>query len=952
MLHLVPLLLVLAQAPDLASDTALGPAGARNPAYAPDGRLALSVRGDLWVQAAPRDSAPWVRLTSGLAWDREPAWTADGSAIVFSSDRAGGFDLWRVRVAANGTAAGDPERLTTGPEPEGEPAAAGDGRIVFVRGDGYAARLWVRERDGTVERLTADSGSAERWPAVSSDGRSVAYATVTESDQRLVVRSLAGGAARTIVGDRGAEHPAWSPDGDRIAFTSGDGAGGVFVTTVSGDWVNFIASRHAEPAWSPDGRTLALVDVPPSGPGYNGDPDRLGDRDAHDMYPDVGRLWMVAAPTVATVRAAVVPDPARADRAAYNAERFDRAWERITHLYYSTGPDALARRARWTALREQHRPRAMAAGSDGQVDEVIHAMLRQRPLTRDAATGRAAVSSAHPVATEAGLEILRKGGNVIEAAVAVSFALGVVEPDASGIGGYGQMLIYTPGMDDPELIEFMTRVPEDAGIGRLPDEGRGLPRAARTNVPGTVAAMHLAWRKHGSGRVVWADLLAPAIRAARDGYVVSDGLATTLATEREHYERSPGAVALFFRDGAPVRAGDTVKNPDLAWVLEQIAREGADGFYRGEVARRMVEDLRRHGSPLKESDLARYFAAEREPVSGTYRGHTIYSSTPPVAGGATLVAQLNLLEHWKAPRNYAEDAGTLHAMIAAWQLAPSSRNRIADPSLWPVDVAPIVNKDTARVRWGCFEPARAIPPESFRGAELACASGRGPVPVDSSRAPDEDAAGGRGEVDGEAGGDDVHASGTTAFAVADADGNVVAVTQTLGTWGGTFHVTPGLGFLYNDKLFSYASDPDAYGARLPFARHGSTIAPTIVFEGTGDRKRPLLALGAAGNAWITSAVYQTLVGVVDFGLGPQEALELPRFLVGRGGGGARGATVTYEDGLSPDVVRALGAMGYRLQPVSLAGELRMGYGAAVVIGERSVTAGGDPRRGAGAGAVR
>ncbi len=964
MLQLVPLLLVLAQAPDRATtrspdpapDTSLAPAGARNPAYSPDGRLALAVRGDLWVQSTAGERADWVRTTSGLAWDREPAWTADGSAIVFSSNRSGDFDLWRVRVGADGGAVGEPDRLTTAPEDEGEPAIASDGRILFVLGRGHGARIWVRAPDGALTRLTAGGGAAERWPSISPDGKRVAYATVTEGERQLVVRSIDGGQPEAIIADRAAEHPAWSPDGARIAFTSGGGDGGVFVTPVSGAWVNFVADRHAEPAWAPDGRMLALVDVPPSGPGYNGDPDRLGDRDAQDMFPDVGRLWFVSAPSLGELRAADVPNPARVDRPAYNAERFDRVWERTARLYYASGADGRARRAQWTALRDQHRPRALAATSDTELDDAIHAMLRERPPTREGATGRAAVSSAHPIATEAGLEILRRGGNVIDAAIAVSFALGVVEPDASGVGGYGQMLIYRPGMSDPELIEFMTRVPEDAGIGWLPDDGRGLERPARTNVPGTVAAMHLAWRKHGSRKLAWADLLAPAIRAARDGYTVSDGLATTLATEREHYERSPGAVALFFRDGEPVRAGDTVKNPDLAWVLEQIATGGADGFYRGEVARRMVDDLRRFGSPMKLSDLARYFAAERAPVSGTYRGHTIYSSTPPVAGGATLVAQLNLLEQWPAPKLYTDDAATLHAMISAWQLTPSSRNRIADPSLWPVDVAPIVDKDTARIRWSCFDPTRALPPESFRGAELTCASDRGPVSADSS-GPGARTRGRSGgadiEVDGAGGGDGIHSTGTTAFAVADADGNVVAVTQTLGTWGGTFHVTPGLGFLYNDKLFSYSSDPDAYGARLPFARHGSTIAPTIVFEGSGASKRPVLAVGAAGNAWITSAVFQTLVGVVDFGLGPQEALELPRFLVGgRGGGGARGATVSYEDGFAPDVVRALSAMGYRVQPISLAGELRMGYGAAVVIGPRSVTAGGDPRRGAGAGAVR
>ena len=208
------------------------------------------------------------------------------------------------------------------------------------------------------------------------------------------------------------------------------------------------------------------------------------------------------------------------------------------------------------------------------------------------------------------------------------------------------------------------------------------------------------------------------------------------------------------------------------------------------------------------------------------------------------------------------------------------------------------------------------------------------------------------------------AAGTTAFVVADAAGNVVATTQTLGTWGGNFYVSPGLGFIYNDKLSSYGTEPGGYGSRVPFARHGSTIAPTIVFEGSGRSRHAVMAVGAAGNAWITSAVYETLIGMMDEHLGPQAALELPRFLVGGGGGGGRGggrggapapaptgATIQLEDGFSPQVMKRLSELGYRTQLVSLPGELREGYGAAVRIEGGRVTAGADPRRAGAAGAI-
>ncbi len=934
-------------------------AAARNPAYAHDGRLAVSVEGDLWI-VSPRGE--WIRITSGPAWDREPAWAPDGSAIVFSSDRSGNFSLWRVRVGPTG-ASGDAERVTNSPLPDGQPVVTHDGQIIFVRGRLGAAELWEHQSNGGEARVTKDR-AAEQWPAISSDGLRLAYVSIADGTRKLHVRALDSGRDTVVLTDARVEHPAWSPTGDRLAWTATGSRGAVYVSPLDGRYVNLVSAHHAESAWSPDGKTIALAEIPTDAippVGYNGDPDRTGDREANLLAASGGKLWTVDAPSSPDQQLAEQAGTPMVDRARRNADAFDQLWNRTAALYYST-PDAAARRTQWESLKATYRPRAIAAKSDDELKMVLHDMLRVHPPYRQSATGRAAVSSAHPVATAAGIEMLAKGGNVVDAAVAVSFALAVVEPDASGPGGYGQMLIYQKNMDRPQLIEFMSRVPEDAGLGnpafaqtvRLPDGGPVL-----VNVPGTVAAMYLAWQKFGSKKIPWADLLQPAIHAARDGYVVSEGLATTLATEREQFTKYEGSRALFFRGDQPLHAGDTLKNPDLAWTLEQIAAGGADAFYRGEIAKRMVNDLHAHGNAMKLSDMARYFAAEREPVSGTYRGYTIFSSAPPVSGGAELAAKLNLLEQYQNPKPYADDAGTLHAMIAAWQLTPSTRNRIADPGLWPTNTEPFTNKDTARARWRCFDPNKAVNPAQLRGDTLSCALPNAKTASIELATPPECYAHGYGATQASS----CRAAGTTAFTVADADGNVVAATQTLGTWGGNFYVTPGLGFLYNDKLTSYGSDPTAYGARLPFARHGSTIAPTIVFEGAGKSQHPVMALGAAGNAWITSAVYQTLVGMIDQHLDPQAALEQPRFLIGGGfgGGGGRGArgsaappagaTIQLEDGFSPDVMKRLEALGYRTQIVSLPGELREGYGAAVRIDKGHVTAGADPRRAGAAAAI-
>jgi gamma-glutamyltranspeptidase/glutathione hydrolase len=929
--------------------------GARSPAYAPDGRLAVSVDGDLLVQQSP--GGRWMRVTSGPAWDRDPVWTRDGSALVFSSDRGGNFDLWRVRVNADGTGA-EPERITRTPEPESAPTIAPDGSIAFVRGSGNAARIWIRVPDGSEKRLNATE-QVELAPSYSPDGTRIAWLQVVETGRRLVSRAIGGGAqggptsSRDVVAnsDRNPERIAWAPGGDLIAFTAGS-RGGVYVAPIDGRWTNLASTKHGDLAWSADGKTIAIAEHEDVVAAYNGDPDRLGERVAAESFADTDGLFLIAAPAAPDAGLAAYPLVTTRDRAARNANAYDRVWERSAKLYFSAA-DAAERRAQWEAVRAKHRTDAIAARDDDELQRVIYSMLRERPVLKVPASGRAAVSSAHPVATGAGLEILRAGGNVVDAAVAVSFALGVVEPDASGVGGYGQMVISLVGMEKPILIDFMTRVPEDAPLsntallqnGRYPPDGPVL-----TNVPGTVAGMYAAFRKYGSGKIPWKDLLAPAIRAARDGYEVSEGLATTLSTERDHFLKYEGSRALFFPGGNPRVAGDTIRNADLAWVLDKIAQGGADGFYKGDVASRWLTDLRAKGNAMKLTDLARYYAPEREPVSGTYRGYTLYSSAPPVSGGAELAGRLNLLEQFEKPRLYTEDAATMHAAVSAWLLVPSSRNRIADPGLWAVDVAPIVSKDTARLRWRCFDPVKALTPATFRGATLVCARDSRESRVERpEKAEDESHA---AEVEYR------HAQGTTAFAVADNEGNAVAVTQTLGTWGGNFYVTPGLGFLSNDKLTSYSTDPAQYGSRLPFARHGSTLAPTIVMKG----RKPVFAVGAAGNNWITSAVFQTILGALDYGLGPQQALELPRFIPGGGGGGRGGGatgapappskySIQMEDGFSPEVTKRLRELGYDVSFISMRGELREGYGAAVSIDGKRVTAGADPRRAGSAGAV-
>lgn len=906
MIGTLPLLLLTAlQIPP----TVVIEGGARSPAVSRDGRLAVELRGDLWVLDPGASNAP-VRITGTSAWERDPAWSPDGRFLVYSAQDGDAVDLWRIRVGPQG-AEGVAERLTSTSEPDFEPTVASDGRIAFVRGDSDRADIWVRDPAG-AERSLTEAWGADRWPEFSPDGTRIAFSSQRDGPWRAYVADSEGGGAHSITPDHQAERPTWSPDGERLAFTVRQQNPGVWVTDGEGGGFDLVSSFVGEAAF--DGASsLVLAELPGAEPRYNGDPDRLGDRERQVLFPTRSALRRVAldggSGTGVPVQVSV--ELPRAEYAAWIMRHMDERMRRLG-----------------------------AAGWGGW-----------EPAQS------AALASAE---TEAGLEILRRGGNVVDAAVAVSFALGVVEPDASGMGGYGQMMVFLEGMERPVAIDFLTRVPEAATLDNPALSGPGVELPSDgpvlVNVPGTVAGMDLAFRRYGSKEVEWAELLGPAIGLAEDGFVLDDAFTTTLSRERRRYAQYPSSLAAFFVGGAPPLPGDTLRNADLAATLRQVAEGGADAFYRGAVAERLVEDLRSQGNVMTERDMARYFAVERDPVVTEYRGHTVYGSAPPTSGGALLAGKLNLLAQAPQGGAYTEDADRLHAMIEAWKLAPSTNGRVADPGLWPVDVTPFESPDTALARWRCFEPSSASLPgvtagECTRGEGRVSGGARVELALESLEEAEPVCAVQPALVEGRC-----RAAGTTAFVVADARGNLVAVTQTLGTWGGNFYVTPGLGFPYNDKLRSYGSNPDAYNARVPFARNVTSISPTLVFRGTGDSQTPFLALGAAGNAWITSAVYQTLIGVVDGGLEPGEALALPRFLIGGGGGPAGAAgqaprVIQYERGFNPDAVRELQRRGHIMRPISLSGEVRMGYGAAAWVRGGSAVAGADPRRSGAAGAI-
>lgn len=891
--------------------------------YSPDGRLALSLRGNLWLL----DGEKLTQLTYGKAEDRDPTWAPDGKTLVFASNRSGQFDLWQLSWK-NGKVQLPVLFLET-EEEDLQPHIGKDNTLVWVKGKGADANLWIKKSGKDAYRLTSGRGP-EHSPSLSPDGTRVVYIAERKGRKELRLRYLNSRRDDLIDNSLSPEFPAWSPDGKRISFSSRGNTEGVWITTPKGTYKNFLSSKRAATAWTPDGKQLVMLPLDRRPPSYNGDPLEAIPRYLDPPLTANELISFLEVPVPPDTRETELDLAVKSDQAIFQ-ERFDRVADYLGQRYPNEGSE----NADWLQMVAQSR-KALASAKDAEaVEQIIYKLIKDRPPFRKEVRAKAGISSAHPLATAAGLEILQKGGNVVDAAIAVSFAIGVVEPDASGLGGYGEMLVFLKGMKAPTCIEFLTRVPEAASLTNgylnpLPQNGPVV-----VNIPGTVAGMELAWQRYGSKKIRWPDLLEPAIQLADKGFILDQSFPTTLETEKENYLRYASARKLFFPDGKALQPGDTLRNPDLAWVLRQIAWKGGKGFYEGAVARMMVEDLRGKGNVMTLEDMARYYAVERKPVKTTYRGHTVYSGPPPVSGGASLIGQLNLLEQWKNPEPYQEDAATFHSMVEAWKLAPSGFGRVADPGLWPVDLSPFTDKEMAEKRWAsCFNQNQVVLPE-----DSSCIDNR----VSAAWGAD-------GVLDA------VKMTGTTAFTVADADGNMVAVTQTLGTWGGNFYVTPGLGFIYNDKLRSYSSNPKNYNARIPFARNVTSIAPTLVFKGTEKEQEPFLAVGAAGNAWITSAVYQIVSGVVDFGLSPQEAMEQPRFLVGvrrdpKNRKIIKEIVIQAEDAFAPGVLESLVEKGHEVQRISARGELRMGYASAVMIDGNLVRAGADPRRSGQAGGI-
>jgi gamma-glutamyltranspeptidase / glutathione hydrolase len=504
---------------------------------------------------------------------------------------------------------------------------------------------------------------------------------------------------------------------------------------------------------------------------------------------------------------------------------------------------------------------------------------------------RAMVVSRERNATHAGLKVLQSGGNAIDAAVAVGMALAVTHPSAGNIGGGGFMLVrFADGRST--FIDFRERAPKQASRNMyLDDSGKATGdsvigyRAA--GVPGTVRGLEFASKKYG--RKPWAEVVQPSVDLAAKGFTVSWGLSRGLRGSAQGLSRFPESNRIFLRDGKFYEMGETFVQPELAKVLARIAKLGAQDFYEGETAHLLSAGMHTHGGHITLDDLKNYAVTERHPLAGNYKGYEILTAPPPSSGGVGILQMLGVLEASGYEKGGQGSASSIHWMAEAMRRYFADRaQHLGDADFVKVPLPSLLNPAYIAGLRKSIQPERATP-----SAEVHA----GVFPAHES-------------------------TETTHYTVADAEGNVVAVTYTLNGSYGSKVTAPGLGFLLNNEMDDFAPKPgeaNMYGlvqgeanAIQPGKRPLSSMTPAILLK---DGK-PYLALGSPGGPTIINSVLEVIVNVVDFGLNVQDAVNRPRFhhqwLPD---------ALVMEPGFSPDTLAALAARGHKIKPVTAQGEV-------------------------------
>lgn len=523
---------------------------------------------------------------------------------------------------------------------------------------------------------------------------------------------------------------------------------------------------------------------------------------------------------------------------------------------------------------------------------------------------RGMVVTQNAIASNVGAAVLRQGGNAVDAAVAIGFTLAVTLPRAGNIGGDGFMLVHDSASGADLFFDFRSVAPRAATLAMfLDNQGKESAVASRgylaPSVPGTVAGLYRAHQRFG--KLPWARVVAPALALARDGIALSPDEAFVFSWGKERLSTSPAARATYYKaDGSLYRAGEIMKLPDLAWTLSQIARKGADGFYKGPVAARFAADMKANGGLITLDDLAAYKVVERQPIRGTYRGHEIVTVPPASAGGATLLNMLNILENFDLAASGAGSATSLHIMAETMKLAYADRYRfLGDTDFAKVPLTGFIAKPYGQERARLIDPAKARPAEALGVGD--------PWRFESPN--------------------------TTHFSVADSKGMVVATTYTLGADFGSGVMIAGTGILLNNQMnnFDHVGAARALrdgqapppNAMAPGKRMLSTMMPTFVMK---DGK-PWLITGSPGGSTIIDTVLQLVVDVIDFKLNIAEATHLPRIYQDASD------KLRLEPNFNPDTRDRLAAIGH---PIT--SDETMGSAQSIMIEDGLFLGAADPRR--------
>jgi gamma-glutamyltranspeptidase/glutathione hydrolase len=496
------------------------------------------------------------------------------------------------------------------------------------------------------------------------------------------------------------------------------------------------------------------------------------------------------------------------------------------------------------------------------------------------------VVSAHRLASKAGIDVLKAGGNAIDAAVAVGYALAVTFPEAGNLGGGGFMTIrFRDGRT--AFIDFRETAP-GAATATMYQDANGNPVAARSRrgylavgIPGTVAGLELARTKFGTRSR--AQLMAASIHLARDGFVLDQGDADFLATGADEFRKDPPTAAVFLNRGQPWKAGDRLIQTDLSRSLQQIAANGPSAFYTGPIAAKIIAASKANGGIMARRDFASYRARELKPLECDYRGYHIISAPPPSSGGVVICETLNILEGYPIAKLGFHSAAGTHLLVEAMRRAYHDRNvNLGDPSFVKVDTAHFIDKTYAAQLRAGIDANQATPSSSL------------PAP-----------------------GIPTEGKSTTHFSIVDAQGNAVSLTYTLNDWFGAHVTAAGTGILLNDEMDDFSAkpgSPNMFGlvegpnnAVASGKRPLSSMTPTIVTK----NGQLAMVVGTPGGSRIPSAVLETISNMIDFGMTVTEAVDAPRihhqWLPDE---------IGYERfGLSQDTIARLETMGHKVVPI-------------------------------------